>query len=286
MLPRDEVIWLYRCLLGRDPESEDVIAKTARENESFAAARQTIMASREFSNIHMAPVRYRPDASTIPAAKSRTRTLALAAIVKDEEATIEYMLRSVLPTVDYAVVVDTGSRDGTCVVAQRLLDAANVPHAIERIDFVDFSQARNAALDAVPLDIDWSLMIDADEHLVAEDYWRLHALLDADVDGWQLPRFNFYDAAKVGAPRPYPDYQKRLIRNRSKEPIRFRGAVHEEPGQILTWGFAPASESGLDGYIGGPHIHHMGQVGLSVERWRDKHEFYMRLRQSTMAPSS
>ncbi len=283
MISRDEIVWLYRCLLGRDPESEDVIHEAAVQSESFAAARSHMMLSREFLNAHAVPVLYRPEAKMAPAAKSRSRTLALATIVKNEERTIELMLRSVLPVIDYAVVLDTGSRDATRAVARRVLETSGVLFQINDVAFADFSQARNAALDAVPPGIDWSLMIDADEHLVTEDYWRLHALLDADVDGWQLPRFNFYDRAKSGAPSPYPDYQRRLIRNRSRSPIRFKGAVHEEPDRDVLWGFAPTSDPGRDGRIGGPHIHHMGQVDLSLACWRAKHEFYARLRRSESA---
>ncbi len=124
-------------------------------------------------------------------------------------------------------------------------------------------------------------MIDADEHFVPEDYWRLNALLDAPFDAWQLPRYNFYDQAKSEAPKPYPDYQRRLFRNRQEKPIRFRGNVHEEPVNVETWGIAPASEAGPNGFVGGPHIHHMGQVNLSQERWQQKHDFYTRLGQKS-----
>lgn len=280
MISRDEVTWLYRCLLNRDPESEQVVQDTMAQYENFAVARQQIMASREFSNAHMASVFYRPDASTMPATKARTESLALATIVKDEERYVEIMLRSCLPVVDFVAVIDTGSTDETVPIVHRVLEAAGVRHLVKKIVFRDFSQARNTALDSIPDDISWSLMIDADEHLVPEDYWRLNALLDADVDAWQLPRFNFFDRSKIEAPKPYPDYQGRLFRNRTDRPIRFKGAVHEEPVNVARWGFAPASEGGRQGYIGGPHIHHMGQVDLPLERWQQKHAFYTRLLQA------
>ena len=281
MLSRDEVIWLYRCLLGRVPESEQAIQLTLAEYNNFDVARSRMMSSREFNNLHMAPAYYRPDFSTMPATRKRDKKLALSCILKNEAKSVEIMLRSALPVCDFVSIVDTGSTDDTVSIVKEILEGYSVPFAVRQIEFENFSQVRNEALANVGDDIDWILMLDGDEHLVPEDYWRLHALLDADVEGWQLPRFNFSDKDKLESPRPYPDYQKRLLRNRSTDPIRFEGRVHEQPTGVETWGFAPASASGHDGYIGGPHIHHMGQVDLPLERWQQKHDFYTRLLKTT-----
>ena len=277
MISDDEVVWLYRCILGREPESAHVIEYTKELYDDFPTARSSILASREFLNAQMTSVYYRPDNSIMPAVKARANTLALASIVKNEENNIETMLLSCLSVVDFVALLDTGSSDSTVACARSLLEKNNVPFQIACTEFRDFSQARNAALDLVPPNISWILMLDADEHLVQEDFWRLNALLDSDVDGWQLPRLNFSDQEKREAAQPYPDYQRRLLRNRRDHPIRFHGAVHEAPVNVRTWGFAPASDGGREGFIGGPHIHHMGQVNLSLERWTQKHQFYSKL---------
>ena len=220
------------------------------------------------------PVSYKPSPAAPLATYAKHQSLALAAIVKNEAATIEAMLRSVLPIVDFVALVDTGSADDTIDRALRVLRKAGTAFVMIEIDFIDFSQARNAALEAVPASCDWVLMLDADERLVQEDHEALLALLDADVDAWMLPRYNFYDARKIEEPSPYPDRQRRLFRNRRDRPIRFGGPVHETPINVESWGVAPANLACIGGEVGGPHIHHMGQVALTVERWHEKNAFY------------
>ena len=220
MISHEEVIWLYRCLLGREPESEAAMRDSATIYADFETARQQIMASREFANKNMASVFYRAEPETHVASRSRSKKLALATIVKNEENHLGAMLTSCLPVVSFVVLVDTGSTDRTLMIARKMLADECIRHVILEIDFLDFSHARNKALDAVPRDLDWIIMIDADERLAAEDYWRLNALLDSGVDAWQLPRYNFIDEAKSEAPKPYPDYQRRLFRNRFRARLR------------------------------------------------------------------
>ena len=129
-------------------------------------------------------------------------------------------------------------------------------------------------------------MLDADEELVAADYWRFNALLDAGdtIDGWQLPRMNFADLGRRKPLLAYPDYQGRLFRNRVSNPVRFSGRVHERP-QALEWGGAPLNRSEV-GEIGGPHIHHLGYADIAQARWQKKHDFYTRLAEEEKGTSS
>ena len=225
----------------------------------------------------MTPLVYWPEqADTLPPKPPGPR-LALAAIVKDEVHTIETMIASCLPVIDFVALVDTGSTDGTAERAEAILTAAGVPHVILYRAFTDFSTCRNAALDAVPPEYPWTLMLDADEHLVPADHAKLLALLDTDIDGWALPRYNFHDAEKAIEPMPYPDRQRRLFRTRTADPIRFAGAVHEIASGGASWGAAPANLTYFGGGTGGPHIHHMSQVGATAETWRAKTAFYQAL---------
>jgi SAM-dependent methyltransferase len=48
MVTKEEVIYAYRMLLGREPESEEVVAHYATEMKSVAALRELFMASAEF----------------------------------------------------------------------------------------------------------------------------------------------------------------------------------------------------------------------------------------------
>src|SRR3982750_594274 len=82
--------------------------------------------------------------------------IALVMIVRDEARSLKRCLASALPWVDEAVVVDTGSRDQTPEIAQRL--GARVGHFTWTDDF---SAARNAALALT--EAPWRLVLDADE---------------------------------------------------------------------------------------------------------------------------
>jgi glycosyltransferase involved in cell wall biosynthesis len=92
-------------------------------------------------------------------------------IVKNESARIERCVNSLLPYVSCAIVVDTGSTDGTPDLITRLFEAAGKPVEIYSAEFIDFSQARNEALRvarASALFYEYLLFVDADMELVAE----------------------------------------------------------------------------------------------------------------------
>ncbi|RYE03236.1 MAG: glycosyltransferase family 2 protein [Sphingomonadales bacterium] len=81
-------------------------------------------------------------------------------IVRDEARCIGRCLESVRPHVDRMVVLDTGSTDGTPMLAANM--GAEVHHMVWPDDF---SAARNHALDLA--DADWNLVLDADEWIVS-----------------------------------------------------------------------------------------------------------------------
>ncbi len=275
-----EVVYLYRCLLGRDPESAETIAWFKREQGTFEVGRDYLRRSEEFRIMNRNTQQlqyYIPERFPLPFVKS-IKKLALATIVKDESKYLENMIRSCATIIDYAVIVDTGSSDDTVATARNVLNELNLSHIVAEVPFENFAQARNAALARVPTHVDWILMLDADEELVEADLWRFAALLDAEdsIGGWQLPRMNFADTDKRKPLEPYPDWQLRLFRNRPDDPIRFSGRVHEAPGHVERWGRAPLVRCET-GEVGGPHIHHLGYMDITPERWQKKHDFYTSL---------
>jgi hypothetical protein len=50
MLSREDVVYAYRLLLGREPESEDVLDIHARNASSLAGLREAFIASSEFQS--------------------------------------------------------------------------------------------------------------------------------------------------------------------------------------------------------------------------------------------
>ena len=98
------------------------------------------------------------------------------AIVKNESARIERCVKSLLPFVDCAVIVDTGSTDNTCSLILDKFEKAGKPVEIHTAPFVDFSQARNEALRRAresKIHWDYLLLADADMELVVKqsDCW-------------------------------------------------------------------------------------------------------------------
>ena len=97
-------------------------------------------------------------------------TLGFVAIVKDEATVIERCLDSVLPLVDYVLISDTGSSDGTPGVIARWLETHGIPGQVIERPWRNFADNRNEAIEAlrqVP-GVDYALTIDADEYLVYE----------------------------------------------------------------------------------------------------------------------
>jgi hypothetical protein len=94
--------------------------------------------------------------------------LCLNMIVKNETANLARCLAAVAPHISCWVIGDTGSTDGTQDFIRSFFAARNIPGELFTLPFVDFAQARNAALDrarASPLPFDYLLLADADMEL-------------------------------------------------------------------------------------------------------------------------
>ena len=140
--------------------------------------------------------------------------LGLHMIVKDEAPVIERCLASVRPHVDWWVVCDTGSTDGT----QDLVRAAmgGTPGALLERPWVSFGHNREEALQAArslghAAAGDYTLWIDADDELVdVPPSWP-----PLEADGYQLKVI--HGANRFG----------RLHLVRLDRPWRWTGVIHE-----------------------------------------------------------
>ncbi len=111
--------------------------------------------------------------------------LCLNGIVKNEAAIIERFLKSVIPSIAAAVIVDTGSTDDTIRIIEQTLGEAGIPFRIFSRPFVNFMQARNEALlCARESDLEWDylLLVDADMELVVEDPKCFDGLIGLSYD--------------------------------------------------------------------------------------------------------
>src|SRR3990167_5059165 len=102
------------------------------------------------------------------------KTICLNMIVKDESPVIERCLGSVKPFIDYWVIVDTGSKDGTQEKIREFMK--DIPGELHESPWVNFAHNRNEALRLAKGKADYVLFLDADERLVFEKGFEKPAL--------------------------------------------------------------------------------------------------------------
>jgi glycosyltransferase involved in cell wall biosynthesis len=111
-----------------------------------------------------------------------SKTLGLSMIVKDESHVIKRVLESVHKYIDYWVIVDTGSTDGTQQVVKEFFEEKSIPGELIEMEWVDFSTCRNVAREAIEKHTDYGFWIDADEEFFAEPGFNIKAILEKNFD--------------------------------------------------------------------------------------------------------
>lgn len=156
--------------------------------------------------------------------------ICLHMIVKDEAAVIERCLRSVLPFVDAAVIVDTGSTDDTIAIVREEIEKAPLTPEGARVwsqPWRGFAESRN---DAMQL---------AREHIEALAGWLLFTL-DADEIFTTEPGFAWptdpFDCWHVQVRLGPHRFTRRLL-TRASTPWQYAGVRHEDlldaPGRMV-----------------------------------------------------
>jgi len=145
----------------------------------------------------------------------KRKTVTLCMIARDEESSIGKAIKSALALVDEIVVVDTGSRDNTRIIAEGY-GARVVDHPWQD----DFAAARNAGL--AEASCDWILVLDTDEQLQSVRPVEFQRLLhERDVAGYRVKMVSPRGASVV---QSFP--LVRLFRNHPD--VRYRYPVHEQ----------------------------------------------------------
>ncbi|MER8677029.1 glycosyltransferase [Mesorhizobium sp. M0037] len=154
-------------------------------------------------------------------------TIGLCMIVKNEAKVILQCLASALPIVDYVLVVDTGSEDGTQDLVRAFLATHNVKGAVIDEPWRDFAYNRTFALDRLREveTVDYAMIMDADDLIVWDpdfDQLAFKSQMEPDI----------YDVEITGGGISY--YRPLICRNRL--PFSFKGVLHEyletPPGNI------------------------------------------------------
>ncbi len=199
-------------------------------------------------------------------------TLSLVMIVKDGGDDLPRLLRAHAPLYDEAVVVDTGSRDGT---PERVAGCGACVVPFVWTD--DFAAARNAGLDVAGGD--WILILDADECIAPADFPRLRDALAGPPRVLVQPTVNYCDDRRHPEWRPvagrYPTQERGhagwFLAHRAglfprREDLRFRGCIHESV--IPAASLAGLADAPLD-----VPVHHYGFV-QGAARNQDRRAHY------------
>jgi O-antigen biosynthesis protein len=208
-----------------------------------------------------------------PKKKKAGTSVSLCMIVKNEEKNLPRCLLSLKPLVDEIIIIDTGSKDRSRIIAE-LFGARVFEHPWTG----DFSTARNVSLEHATGN--WILVMDADEVLAPKDHEQFRKLLKTstskkiafsvttrnymikmNAEHWQA-NDGHYPEQEVGCGW-IPSNKVRLFTN--LKTIRFTNPIHELVDQSLVTAGIPVSTSQIP-------VHHYGY--LDKERLQEKGEQY------------
>jgi glycosyltransferase involved in cell wall biosynthesis len=134
--------------------------------------------------------------------------LSVAIAVFNEEKNLAECLASVASLAGEIVVVDGGSHDSTVKIARKF-----TPHIIETDNPAMFHINKQKALDACTGN--WILQLDADERItpaLRDEIRTVTASGDSDINGYFIPRRNYFWGHWMRKGGQYPDYVIRLVR--------------------------------------------------------------------------
>ena len=86
-------------------------------------------------------------------------------IVKNETKTLPRLFKSLYEVIDYYVIMDTGSTDGTPELIKEEMEKYNIKGEIHHMEWVNFAVCRQKSLELTIGKADYVLIIDADEEL-------------------------------------------------------------------------------------------------------------------------
>ncbi|MGB9700387.1 MAG: glycosyltransferase family 2 protein [Thermodesulfobacteriota bacterium] len=145
--------------------------------------------------------------------------VSVAIITKEEEKNIRACLESV-QWADEIIVIDAGSQDKTKQIC------AEYGAKVFVEEWQGFGRQKNKAIEKTKNE--WVLNLDADERVTPELAAEIAETLDGklELDGFYIPRKNFFGSRWIRHGGWYPDYNLRLFR-KSKGRFQER-QVHEK----------------------------------------------------------
>lgn len=110
--------------------------------------------------------------------------LCLSMIVKNETHIIKECLNSIYKHINYWIIVDTGSTDGTQDMIKQFFAEKGIPGELHERPWVGFGHNRSEALALCDGKAEWAWMIDADDYV--DGQFSFPPNPPEEVDGWAL----------------------------------------------------------------------------------------------------
>ncbi len=145
--------------------------------------------------------------SNSPATRPGRPPISAVVIARDEARSIERCLRSVLPFAADVVLVDSGSRDDTVRIAERL--GARVFHS----PWPGYGAQKRVAVGHATHD--WVFSIDADEEVTPSLAAEIDSL-DFSLDAYDVPRAVWYLGRWIPSRRLVPGSRGASVPSRSR----------------------------------------------------------------------
>jgi len=142
--------------------------------------------------------------------------ITLCMIVKNETHIIRECLESVAPYIDYWVISDTGSTDGTQELITKFFAEKGIPGELHQDEWKGFGHNRSLALRHCDGKADYAWMIDADDKIEGNFKFPKEMTADAYVIRMGRPEFSWW--------------RTQIFKVDSK--WEYRGVLHEYPACI------------------------------------------------------
>ena len=198
--------------------------------------------------------------------KNSINIVALA-ICKNEETTLPRWIENVRKIASKVIILDTGSEDKSMAVASAL--GAEVFESAMPSDSFSFAEARNLALNLIPLDTDWLIFTDVDEiiaeesipNLLKEIEWISYLADHKDVDAIAVTIRNRNDDGSIKTVAK--NVNPRIIRVEEDRKYFFMGDLHEQIWNDTLDGVIPLKVLSTEEPI---YIDHYGYTKEALER--------------------
>lgn len=146
------------------------------------------------------------------------KILELVMIVKNSGEILRECLTKNKKFIDYWTIVDTGSTDNTKEIITT--EMKNIPGKLYEEEFIDFSQARNRALELSSKECKYTIILD-DSYILNGGYKLIDILKKSNFPCYSITIGNYYNGYLHNN-----YYSKRIIK--SSENLRYQYRVHED----------------------------------------------------------